>query len=94
MRYFQWLLAAVLVTSLVGVATAISQFDRTQIIEVVSALPSSCAVLGLAIAVCYSQQLEDEGESLHRRSVCTGVASRECGKTGCLATISEEKLYA
>ena len=43
-----------LITSLVGVATAISQFDST---HVISAIPSSCAVLGLAIAVCYSQQL-------------------------------------
>ena len=94
MRYFQWLIVAVLITSLGGVATAISQFDRTQIIEVVSALPSSCAVLGLAIAVCHSQQLEDEGESLRQRSACTVATPHECGKTGCLPTISEEKLLA
>ena len=89
MRYSRWLFGAVLVTSLVGVATAISQFDST---HVISAIPSSCAVLGLAIAVCYSQQLEDGVGCTRQRSVRTATASRKCRNLGCLPTIREEKL--
>ena len=94
MRYFQWLLGAVLITSLAGVATAISQFDGNQILHAVSALPSSFAVLGLSICVCYSQQLEDEGLREGQRGVYAAGALRKCRPAGGLPTISEERLRA